>query len=362
MRADLAGLLVVLLAAAPAAANDEGRAVTFGSVEGARFTVTSGSPAPRVVYDSGVSDPIAVDWDTVLIQGESPDPAISFQVTRSTAANARWETLNARRFPGGRFWAKARLAKAPGTLKLRALDAGAKPHAVEVYSVEVFEDAPEPAGSGVPPARGPQDPTATRPALHTREEWHAVAPAAPYTPDPLPWRVTLHHTDGKYTRTLAESLDEARFIQDFHIHGRGWNDIAYHFLVDPAGRIFEGRPEGTLGAHTLGNNEGNVGIVLLGTYHPPVNNRPTQAQLESVAALGRYLVARYGIDPDSLKGHRDYKQTDCPGDLAYAKLDGLRLAFKGLPMPPAVARRSRRKASAPVAWLAAPSFDGASAR
>lgn len=360
MRASLAALLGLVLAAAPAAANDEGRTVTFGSVEGARFTVTAGTPGPRVVYDSGESDPIAGDWDTVLIQGESPDPAVTFQVTRSTAANPAWTTMTASRFPGGRFWAKARLAKAPGTLTLRALDAGARPHAVEVYSIEVFTEAPETAGGAVPPPRGPQDPNAVRPALHARAEWGAVAPAQPYTPDPLPWRVTLHHTDGKYTRTLAETLAEARFIQDFHIHGRGWNDIAYHFLVDPEGRIVEARPEGTLGAHTLHNNEGNVGIALLGTYHPPVNDRPTQAQLEAVTALGRYLVARYGIAPDSLKGHRDYKETDCPGDLAYAKLDALRRAFAGLPLPPAVARR--RKPSAPLAWLAAPSFDGAAAR
>jgi hypothetical protein len=361
VRASLAALLALALAAAPAAAHDEGRTVTFGAVEGARITVDS-APGPRVVYDSGDSDPIPSDWDTVLIQGESPDPAILFQAARPAAGAPAWETMTIRRFPGGRFWAKARLPKGPGPLKLRALDAGAKPHEVDVYSVEVFVDAPEAAGAGVPPARGPQDPAAKRPAVHSRAEWGAVTPAQPYTPDPLPWRVTLHHSDGKYTRNLAESLQEARFIQDFHIHGRGWNDIAYHFLVDPEGDIIEGRPEGTLGAHTLGNNEGNVGIVLLGTYHPPVNNRPTKAQLDAVAALGRYLVARYGIDPSSLKGHRDYKQTDCPGDIAYAKLDALRLAFAGLPMPAAVVRRSRRKPAAPLAWLAAPSFDGAAAR
>lgn len=360
MRASLAAAFAVLLAAAPARAHDEGHSVTFGSVEGARFAVSSGGPGPSVVYESAESDPIPDDWDTVLIQGESPDPGIAFQVSRP-GASAGWQTLTVKRFPGGRFWAKTRTPKGSGPLKLRALDAGAKTaHDVDVYGVEVFVDSPAPAGGPAAPPRGPQDPSAARPLVHGRAEWGAVTPAEPYSPDPLPWRVTLHHTDGKYTRTLAESEAEARFIQDFHIHGRGWNDIAYHFLVDPEGNILEGRPEGVLGAHTLSNNEGNVGIVLLGTYHPPVNNRPTRAQLESVAALGRYLVTRYGIDPKSLKGHRDYKQTDCPGNLAYAKLDDLRLAFAGLPLPPAVASRPRKKAKLPpLAWLDAPSFDGA---
>lgn len=361
MSARPAAAFAVLLAAAPAFAHDEGRSVTFGSVESARFTVSSGGASPSVAYESPESDPIPDEWDTVLIQGESPDPGVAFQVSRPGVPSAGWQTLAVKRFPGGRFWAKIRTPKAAGPLKLRAVDAGsAAPHYVDLYGVEVFVDEPAPAGGGGAPARGPQNPSASRPSVHGRAEWGAVAPAQPYSPDPLPWRVTLHHTDGKYTRTLAESEAEARFIQDFHIHGRGWNDIAYHFLVDPEGTILEGRPEGVLGAHTLSNNEGNVGIVLLGTYHPPVNNRPTQAQLESVAALGRYLVARYGIDPKSLKGHRDYKLTDCPGNLAYAKLDGLRLAFAGLPMPPAVARRPKKKAKLPpLAWLDAPSFDGA---
>jgi hypothetical protein len=113
-----------------------------------------------------------------------------------------------------------------------------------------------------------------------------------------------------------------------------------------------------LGAHTLANNEGNIGIVLLGTYHPPVNDVPTKAQLDAVIALGRYLVSRYGIDPKALKGHRDYKQTDCPGDIAYAKLDALRLAFAGLPAWPTFVSNSVTPPAPPLGWLDEPAFDG----
>ena len=168
----------------------------------------------------------------------------------------------------------------------------------------------------------------------------------------------MHHTDGRYTANLADSLDETRFIQDFHQNGRKWSDIAYHYVVDPLGNIIEGRPLETLGAHTLSNNEGNVGIVLLGTYHSPKNDQTTAAQLSAVTAIGRFLVKRFGIEPASLKGHRDYKQTDCPGDLAYPKLSELRKAFGS---SPAVARKPRVGAQAP-SISAAVDWDGQRAR
>lgn len=362
MRAELlAAAVLAALLAAPSSAHDEGHSVTFSSEEEARFAVDGLGVGHKIVYDSGESDPIPGAWDTVLIQGVSPDPAVGFEAARpSVVAPDQWQPLQAHRFPGGRFWAKARFPKGQGTLKLRAFDAGSRSaHVVDVYGVQVFAADPAPAGSPAVPPRGPQDPAAARPPVHGRAEWGAKPPTEPWSPDPLPWRVTLHHSDGRRTTTLADSEAEARFIQDFHVHGRGWIDIAYHFLVDASGDILEGRPEGVLGAHTLGNNEGNIGIVLLGTYHPPVNDVPTKAQLEAVAALGRYLVKRYGIDPDSLKGHRDYKQTDCPGNLAYTKLDALRLAFSGLPLPSAaVAKRLARKPSVPLALTGRPDFDG----
>lgn len=365
MRQVGAAFLVLLLAAAPSRASDSGRSVTFSSERHARFSVSAQAAGPRVVYESGASDDIPEDWDTVLVQGESPDPGVEFQVLKPGAvpAASAWTTLEVHRFPNGRFWAKARAPKGAGPLMLRAVDSGAlTDHEVALYGVEVFADMPAPPAGAAAPPRGPEDPSAPRPTVHARAEWRAVTPAEPYAPDPLPWRVTLHHSDGKYTRTLAETMAEARFIQDFHIHGRGWNDIGYHFLVDPEGNVLEGRPEGVLGAHTLSNNEGNVGIVLLGTYHPPVNDKPTKAQLDAVAALGRYLVKRYGIDPKSLKGHRDYKGTDCPGDLAYAKLAWLRLAFAGLPAPLLPVRPPRRAAAPtpPLVLLDAPAWDGAS--
>ncbi len=354
MRAKSAWIAGALILPAAALAHDAGQTVTFSGRSTARFSVQQAQDrGPRVVYDSGLSDDIAGEWDTVLIQGESADPAIVFSAAH--AGGEDWKDLEMHRFADGRFWGKARMGKAAGALRLRARDSGARGgHDVTVYTTEVFVEETVDFGAPAALLNGPRHPDAPRPLIHKRSEWGAVAPKQLWLPDPLPWRVTIHHSEGRRTTTLKQSEAEARFIQNFHIHGRGWSDIAYHFLVDARGNILEGRPEGVLGAHTLGNNEGNVGIVLLGTYHPPVNDAPTKAQLDAVAALGRYLVSRYGIDPKSLRGHRDYKRgTVCPGDRAYAKLDILRLAFAGIPRPPAF-----RKPAAPLFWLKEPSFDG----
>lgn len=336
-----------------ALALDGGVPVTFSAARGARFAAAPAAAASRVLYQSDVSDPIPLVWDTVLVQGVGVDGGVSLQAARAEGgAEPRWQTLETHSFPGGRYWAKARLRLGTGPLMLRAVDEGLRAaRVVDVYGVEVFAQGPSaaPAPATAASPRGAQDETAARPPVHGRDEWRAVAPRDPYAPDPLPWRITLHHTDGKHTRTLAESEAEARFIQDYHINGRGWSDIGYHFLVDAAGNILEGRPEGVLGAHTQSNNEGNVGIALMGTFQPPHGEALTQAQLDAVEALGRYLVARYGIAPSALQGHRDYKSTDCPGDSAYARLASIRLAIAG---PPAAVKSGR----------SAPAFDGVTAR
>jgi hypothetical protein len=350
-----AELLLALLLAAPALrAGDLGAEVTFGARPGAKFQVYAGY-GPRVAYDSGPSDVPAGPWDTLLIQGEMPDPAIRFAAARPSGP-AGWVELEIHRFPNGRFWAKGRFPKGAGALRLRALDDGvAADHEVTVYSAEVFADAPASEAAPAIPTRGPMDPGATPPPVHGRAEWRARPPSHPLSPDPLPWRVTLHHTDGRYTASLAESLEETRVIQDFHQNGRKWSDIAYHYVVDPLGNIIEARPLETLGAHTLNNNEGNVGIVILGKYHAPRNDQPAAPQLAAVAAVGRFLVKRFGIDAASLKGHRDYKQTDCPGDMAYPRLPELRRAFDPAP-PPAISpsfewdgQRARNSAASPSA-------------
>lgn len=293
-------------------AADVGTEVSFSI--GRSFKVEVEPRFGESIFDSGESLPIAGDWDTILINGVSPDEGVEFEasVVSETGVWSQWRPLEVRRFPEGRFWAKAALDHGR-KLRVRAWDAGVNDsHSLEIYSVEVFSSRDsEKSGRAVEVSM------TEAPNVHPRSEWGAKPPKAPYERQ-SPNRITYHHTDGHYTTTLADSLNEVRFIQDFHMNGRGWNDIGYHFLIDAAGNIFQGRPENVIGAHTENANTDNIGIAFLGMYHPPRNDKVTRESLDAFLRLGRYLIKKYGIDPNSLKGHRDYKSTDCPGDELYA--------------------------------------------
>lgn len=46
-------------------------------------------------------------------------------------------------------------------------------------------------------------------------------------------------------------------------HGRGWQDIGYHYVIERSGELKEGRPLHLKGAHTFGHNE-EIGLCLCG--------------------------------------------------------------------------------------------------
>jgi hypothetical protein len=141
--------------------------------------------------------------------------------------------------------------------------------------------------------------------------------------------LTLHHAACCSAENLAEGKSQVRWIQDFHQNGRGWNDIAYHFLVDRGGNIYQGRPETVIGSHVGGANTGNIGVCLLGCYHPPEENcfqTMTPESRESIMQLFGWISDAYQQNPASLLGHRDYfGNTVCPGDNVWYELPNIRI-------------------------------------
>jgi hypothetical protein len=163
--------------------------------------------------------------------------------------------------------------------------------------------------------------------------------------------LTVHHTD-----TPNDDPDPAatvRAIYQYHAITNDWGDIGYHFLIDEAGRIYEGRYSGDDGIpahdkdgnvvtafHTGGYNSGNLGIALLATL---VDQGPTDAARQSLTRLIAALTRFHGLDPQAevtyvnpvngvtkdvttVGGHRDWMATDCPGATMYALLDDVRAA------------------------------------
>jgi hypothetical protein len=156
--------------------------------------------------------------------------------------------------------------------------------------------------------------------VHSRADWGARAPNC--VSATTPFRVTIHHTVGPIKDSLSPQA-RLRQIQNFHMNSRGYCDIGYNFLVSRDGRVWRGRGSLRLGAHTLNNNTGNVGIAFIGTY---TDTRITRTQKCRAARLLRWLaVHRPAIDlkRSDIKGHRQYGDTACPGNALYNQLDSL---------------------------------------
>ncbi len=140
------------------------------------------------------------------------------------------------------------------------------------------------------------------------------------------YRIAIHHT-----ASVAGANVEAyiRQTQAYHMDGRGYCDVAYHFGVAQDGRIFELRPQPYRGGHTKNNNTGNVGVVFLGCFHPTCGNEsPSAAAMDHGSGLLAMLNLLHGIpiNSDKVRGHRDhsYASTACPGNHLYAQLGNLR--------------------------------------
>ena len=163
-----------------------------------------------------------------------------------------------------------------------------------------------------------------KPRIISREEWGAEEPKSGYSYHPYFDKLTLHHAACCSADDLEEGKDQVYWIQDFHQNGRGWKDIGYHFLVDRVGNIYQGRPETVIGAHVGGANTGNIGVCLLGGYHPPEDNcsqEITPESRQSIVELFSWVSDTYGQSPTLLLGHRDYfGSTACPGDNIWIEL------------------------------------------
>lgn len=302
----------------------------------------------KVLLETKDSDQPEAPYDAVLMHGVMPDRNLRLEVAVSTGPDARhdWVPIRIKRFPGGRFWARHRFpALQNSPLRWRVVDAGiSAAHVFELYDVELFV-----VGSGPD-----SEPAVSVPNAHVRistgaylfadrQEWGARFPSGEYSQH-SPVRMTMHHTAGRKPNDFSEAVQEMRFIQDYHINGRGWLDIGYHFVVSPQGVVFQGRPENVRGAHVRNQNTGNIGISFMGNYHPPVSDAPQDKSLEAFVAVARRVAADYGIGPDEIRAHRELSATDCPGDALYAWFPALKAQI-ALPAAAVESRLSKRELS-----------------
>jgi hypothetical protein len=123
---------------------------------------------------------------------------------------------------------------------------------------------------------------------------------------------------------MAE-MDQVKKIQALHQNDRGWNDVAYNFLVGDTGQIYEGRGFGNRSAAQGGNNREEinynnkhyVAVCWLGGSNP--TDKPSDKAIASV----KWLYEQVGGE---LRPHSSFKKTACPGDAWTQKIvEGLQV-------------------------------------
>ena len=102
-------------------------------------------------------------------------------------------------------------------------------------------------------------------------------------------------------------------IKKWHVEGRGWSDIGYHFYIDINAKIWKGRDIQKIGAHCSKNNRSSIGICYCGGVEAdgktPKDTR-TESQKESLLSVLKTLKAMF---PDStIYSHNEFANKACP--------------------------------------------------
>ncbi|MCB1038733.1 MAG: N-acetylmuramoyl-L-alanine amidase [Acidimicrobiales bacterium] len=188
--------------------------------------------------------------------------------------------------------------------------------------------------------------TVSPPAILPRSEWaQGLEPTGPLEAEAAGdvRFLLVHHSasPNEYDRDgVARTLRS--FYETHTGPAKGWHDIAYNFLIDRFGRIWEGRA-GSIDQPMKGDaTGGSQGFALLCCFIGEHTSVPPSAEAQTaMASLLAYLADRYSIDPTpgatvtfasrgsnrypagssvtvtTIAGHRDVSATECPGDAAY---------------------------------------------
>lgn len=280
---------------------------------------------PGVIFDSGFSTAEAEALTGLLVRGSVPGNA-KIEVEVMAGRDSKWMKADVKQYPNGYFFAGAKIPSLAGAQYRYRVLSSVPGASVLIYTVEPITAAMKESRA----AKSNKRHTVKDLRLYginviSREEWGAVPAKGDYT-EHSPAKITIHHTAQTWPSSVAESYEVMRQIQEEHINSPSdpYIDIGYHYVIDPFGNIFEGRPVWAIGAHTYANNTNNVGISFMGYFHAPYNHVPTPAALATLNNLVYAISQAYGIPTSKVFGHRDFNATACPGDILYPVVGQIR--------------------------------------
>lgn len=302
---------------------------------------------------------VALTWDAAT---SAPEGEIALR-SRSAAGWTPWTHVHAHADDGEGEGAGERA----GTDLVWLGEGGADTLDVQVEAgplVEVkllrmrYEDGPAQAVTEAPETTTSAR-AAAKPTIRPRSEWASGGwktttsgcGSGPSVASSLKHAV-VHHTAGGNDYSAASVPGIIDGIYRFHTlppsqGGRGWCDIAYNFLVDKYGTIWQGRTgditKPVIGGHAQGFNTGSVGLNLIGNFDTV---QPSSAMLDSAARFLAWKLSLHGLDPKGtvtltsggnpkypagrqvtlpvINYHGQSGQTACPGANVIAKMPALR--------------------------------------
>src|SRR3989339_716159 len=173
-----------------------------------------------------------------------------------------------------------------------------------------------------------------------------------------PKKIIIHHT-GSVLKDLTNDgiIGQADYdlavqgVYNWHAKSLSWGDVGYNFLIDPLGRVFEGKAggDGIVCGHAIrsstcnkyragaevetGFNRGTIGISLLGDSDKDILTPAARIALVNLIASKSL---EFGLEPagksffvdkeyPNIVGHLDVDCTNCPGSSIYRALDSVRL-------------------------------------
>ena len=207
----------------------------------------------------------------------------------------------------------------------------------------------------------PVSAAAAQPPIITRQQWGAAERLRRCGPDYAEDGVKMayvHHTVNSNRYAASRADDLIRGIYAYHVRGRNFCDIAYNFLIDRFGRIYEGRFGGidqpVVGAHAAGFNTGSAGVAALGTFtsaKPPrvmvqaykrllawrldvAHVRPTgKAVMTSSGGSTTKIDKGRTVTIPAVSGHRQTGYTTCPGATLWKRLGPIRRGAEAIGLP-----------------------------
>lgn len=321
---------------------------------------------------SGESEPLMAPTEFALVGVEWTGPARAHIDLRAQATDGRWSPWASASVLGhdgdGRS-GQAQLFGEPiwtGPARRVQLRSGSRVDGVQLH----FVAERGPLGglstgelATAPPLALPVlDTGPGQPPILARRDWSGGQARPTHFPEYGTVKLAfVHHTETPNGYARGQVPGMLRSIFDYHVYVRGFWDIAYNFLIDAFGRIWEGRAGGidmaVMGAHAGGYNLESTGVAVLGSF---MNVIPSQAAIRSLKRLLAWKLSLHGIPADGrvtvvvdpsgaqytpfppgahvslprVAGHRDGDSTDCPGDAFYYDLPHIRpriVALAGTP-------------------------------